>query len=188
MTGSKPDETTNAADTTLAAFSKRMVDIAERWFPDAYVYVLVAVVAVALAAVLHGGSPMAVSQAFGDGFWNLLPFAMQMILVAVGGYVVSMSSPAAAVLRGLARVPRIGRGAVVFVGVLSILLSLMNWGLSLIFSGMLVREIARRKDFRLDYRAAGAAGYLGLGCAVSCSAFRPRPPSYRRTQRPFRRA
>ncbi|MGD5502432.1 TIGR00366 family protein, partial [Xanthomonas citri pv. citri] len=60
-----------------------------------------------------------------------------------------------------------GRGAVVFVGVLSILLSLVNWGLSLIFSGLLVREIARRTDIKLDYRAAGAAGYLGLGCGFT---------------------
>ncbi len=43
----------------------------------------------------------------------------------------------------------------------------MNWGVSLIFSGLLVREIARRKDIRLDYRAAGAAGYLGLGCGFT---------------------
>ncbi|MGY4472797.1 short-chain fatty acids transporter [Bradyrhizobium sp. USDA 3364] len=55
----------------------------------------------------------------------------------------------------------------VFVGVLSIFLSLLNWGLSLIFSGLLVREIARRTDIRLDYRAAGAAGYLGLGCGFT---------------------
>jgi len=46
-------------------------------------------------------------------------------------------------------------------------LSLLNWGLSLIFSGLLVREIARRADIKLDYRAAGAAGYLGLGCGFT---------------------
>ncbi|MGY4311018.1 short-chain fatty acids transporter [Bradyrhizobium sp. JR3.5] len=30
-----------------------------------------------------------------------------------------------------------------------------------------MREIARRTDIRLDYRAAGAAGYLGLGCGFT---------------------
>ncbi|MGY3587658.1 hypothetical protein ACVIF9_006335 [Bradyrhizobium sp. USDA 4350] len=79
----------------------------------------------------------------------------------------AMSPPVAAVLARLASVPKTGRGAVVFVGMLSIFLSLLNWGLSLIFSGLLVREIARRTDIRLDYRAAGAAGYLGLGCGFT---------------------
>jgi len=148
-------------------FRSAWVKWAERWFPDAYVFVLLAVVIVALGAVLHGGSPLEVSRAFGDGFWNLIPFTMQIVLVAVTGYVVSMSSPAAAALRRLARVPRTGRGAIVFVGVLSILLSLVNWGLSLVSSALLVKEIARRTDIRLDYRAAGAAGYLGLGCGFT---------------------
>ena len=144
-----------------------MVGFAERWFPDAYVFVLIAVIVVAAGAIVHGGSPLAVSRAFGDGFWNLIPFTMQMALIAIGGYVVAMSPAVAAILRRLAGVPKTGRGAVVLVGVISILLSLLNWGLSLIFSGLLVREIARRKDIRLDYRAAGAAGYLGLGCGFT---------------------
>ncbi|MFT4118484.1 short-chain fatty acid transporter [Bradyrhizobium sp.] len=151
----------------LARFSQRLVIFSERWFPDAYVFVLIAVIAIAVGTIVHGGSPLAVSRAFGDGFWNLIPFTMQMALVAIGGYVVAMSPPIAAALRRLAAVPSTGRGAVVFVGVLSILLSLVNWGLSLIFSGLLVREIARRTDIKLDYRAAGAAGYLGLGCGFT---------------------
>lgn len=151
----------------LSAFAQHMVGFAERWFPDAYVFVLIAVIVVAAGAIVHGGSPLAVSRAFGDGFWNLIPFTMQMALVAIGGYVVAMSPAVAAILRRLAGVPKTARGAVVFVGVTSILLSLLNWGLSLIFSGLLVREIARRRDIKLDYRAAGAAGYLGLGCGFT---------------------
>jgi short-chain fatty acids transporter len=42
------------------------------------------------------------------------------------------------------------------------LTSLISWGLSLIFSGLYVRELSQRVK-GLDYRAAGAAAYLGLG-------------------------
>ncbi|MFG1350247.1 short-chain fatty acid transporter [Xanthobacter autotrophicus] len=150
-------------DGTLAVLADRLVRLAERWFPDAYVFVLLAVLAVAGATMLHGGAPLATSRAFGDGFWNLIPFTMQMALVAIGGYVVATSPPAGRALKWLAGLPASGRGAIVMVGLLSIALSLVNWGLSLIFSGLFVREIARRDDIRLDYRAAGAAGYLGLG-------------------------
>ncbi len=53
----------------LARLSQHMVAFAERWFPDAYVFVLIAVVVIALGTIVHGGSPLAVSRAFGDGFW-----------------------------------------------------------------------------------------------------------------------
>ena len=46
---------------------------------------------------------------------------------------------------------------------MSCLVSMLNWGLSLVFSGLLARAIARRPDLRADYRALGAAAYLGLG-------------------------
>jgi short-chain fatty acids transporter len=167
VSGDSLNENATTETNLLARFSQRLVVFSERWFPDAYVFVLIAVIAIAIGTIVHGGSPLAVSRAFGDGFWNLIPFTMQMALVAIGGYVVAMSPPIAAALRRLAAVPSTGRGAVVFVGVLSILLSLVNWGLSLIFSGLLVREIARRTDIKLDYRAAGAAGYLGLGCGFT---------------------
>ncbi|MET0186369.1 MAG: TIGR00366 family protein, partial [Achromobacter sp.] len=44
-----------------------------------------------------------------------------------------------------------------------IIASLFNWAISLIFSGLLVRALARRLDLKMDYRAAGAAAYLGMG-------------------------
>jgi short-chain fatty acids transporter len=43
---------------------------AERWFPDAFIFVAIAVVVVAAAALVNGASPLAVSQSFGNGFWS----------------------------------------------------------------------------------------------------------------------
>ena len=58
--------------------------------------------------------------------------------------------------------PRTPRGAVAFVAFFSMATALVSWGLSLIFSGVLVREIV--KNVRgIDYRAAGAAAYVGTG-------------------------
>jgi len=136
---------------------------AERWFPDAFVFVAIAVVVVALAALGNGASPLAVSRAFGEGFWSLITFTMQMAFVAIGGYVVATSAPAERLIRGLARTPTSGPGAVGLVAAVSILASLLNWGLSLIFGGLLVRALAERRELRMDYRAAAAAAYLGLG-------------------------
>ncbi|HZR37410.1 MAG TPA: TIGR00366 family protein [Nevskia sp.] len=136
---------------------------AERWFPDAWAFAALAVVAVALAAVARGAAPLAAAQAFGDGFWSLIPFTMQMCFIIIGGYVVAASPPVARAIEALARLPRSGRGAVCLVALLGMLVSLLHWGLSLVFSGLLVQALARREELRMDYRAAGAAAYLGLG-------------------------
>ncbi|MDI3470937.1 MAG: Short-chain fatty acids transporter [Pseudolabrys sp.] len=136
---------------------------AERWFPDAFIFVAIAVVVVALAAIVNGASPRAVSVAFGNGFWSLITFTMQMCFVAIGGYVVAMSHPAQGLIRGLAAMPKNGVSAVGLVAAVSILASLLNWGLSLIFGGLLVRALAERGELKMDYRAAAAAAYLGLG-------------------------
>src|SRR6476620_109717 len=136
---------------------------AERWFPDAFIFVAIAVVVVALAALVNGASPVAVSVAFGNGFWSLITFTMQMAFVAIGGYVVATSAPAQRLIGWLADLPKTGVGAVGLVAAVSILASLLNWGLSLIFGGLLVRALGERRELQMDYRAAAAAAYLGLG-------------------------
>jgi short-chain fatty acids transporter len=159
----RPPPIDHSGETALARLGLRFTNWAERWFPDAYVFVCLAVAVVAAAAMLNGAAPMAVAKAFGDGFWSLIIFTMQMAIVAIGGYVVASSPPAARLIDWMAALPRGGGAAVAFVAAVSMLSSLLSWGLSLIFSGLLVRSLARRTDLRMDYRAAGAAAYLGLG-------------------------
>jgi short-chain fatty acids transporter len=149
--------------TWLTRIALRCCDWSERWFPDAYVFAALGVIVVGLLAVLSGVSPAATTYAFGDGYWSLIPFTMQMCFIIIGGYVVASSPPVARIIEMLAQLPRTGRGAVAFVALVSTLVSLLHWGLSLIFGGLLVRALARREDLRMDYRAAGAAAYLGLG-------------------------
>jgi len=136
---------------------------AERWFPDAFIFVAIAVVIVALGAIANGASPLTVSEAFGNGFWSLITFTMQMAFIVIGGYVVATSAPAQRLIRSLAGLPKTGSGAVGLVAAAAMIASLLNWGFSLIVGGLLVRVLAERRELRMDYRAAGAAAYLGLG-------------------------
>ncbi|KMN14529.1 Short chain fatty acid transporter [Pseudomonas weihenstephanensis] len=143
-----------------ARFALRCSNWAERWFPDSWVFAAVAVITVALATMAMGAKPTDAAMAFGDGFWSLIPFTMQMAFVVIGGYVVASSPPAVKLIDKLAQVPRNGRQAVCWVALISMVASLLNWGLSLVFGGLLVRALARRTNLRMDYRAAA---YLGLG-------------------------
>ena len=153
----------NMEETRSARFAMRCASWAEKWFPDSWVFAVVGIFIVVLAAFAIGAPVQETSKAFGKGFWSLIPFTMQMAFVVIGGYVVASSKPASALIKALARVPKTGRGAVAWVAFVALSASLLNWGLSLVFGGLLVKELARRTDIKMDYRAAGAAVYLGLG-------------------------
>ncbi|HVJ48334.1 short-chain fatty acid transporter [Desulfitobacterium sp.] len=139
-----------------------LAEWSEKWFPDAYVFACFAVVIVTIAALAMGRSPMQIGVDFGANYWSLVPFTMQMAFVIISGYVVAMSAPVHRLIEKLAEVPKTAKGAVAFVAFFAMVASLLSWGFSLIFSGVLIKEVSKRvKD--VDYRAMGAAGYLGLG-------------------------
>ena len=147
----------------LERISLRCCAWSERWIPDAYVFAVLAVIIVAVAAMALGSPVTQTAKAFGDGFWSLIPFTMQMSFIIIGGYVVASSPPAARLIDKLAAFPRSGRGAVCWVAAISMMFSLLHWGLSMILGSLLVRALARREELSMDYRAAAAAAYLGLG-------------------------
>jgi short-chain fatty acids transporter len=157
-----PDRHQRPPPSALARAGMIIADGCERHFPDAFVFALGAVLVVFAAGLASGETPGRLITEFGNGFWVLIPFTMQMALVIIGGFVVASSPPVARVIVRLAAVPKTPRGAVAFVALLAMATSLLSWGLSLIFTGLLVREVTRRIP-RLDYRAVAAASYLGLG-------------------------
>ena len=146
----------------MARLGATLADWSEKWFPDAYVFAAIAVVVVCLAALAMHRTPTQISVDFGKSFWNLIPFTMQMAFVVIGGYIVAVSKPVRKVIGVLARIPKTPKSAVAFVALMAMLASLLSWGFSMIFAGILMREISKRVK-GIDYRAMGAAGYLGLG-------------------------
>jgi short-chain fatty acids transporter len=146
----------------LARAGRFLADASDRYFPDAFVFALAAVLVVFTIGLALGEKPGRLVLEFGGGFWGLVPFTMQMALVIVGGFVVASSPPATAAIRALGGVPRTARGSVAFVAFFAMAASMISWGLSLVFTGLLVREVTKRVK-GLDYRAVCAAAYLGLG-------------------------
>lgn len=146
----------------MARLGARLADWSEKWFPDAYVFAAIAVVVVCGAALAMGRTPTQVSVDFGKSFWNLIPFTMQMAFVVIGGYIVAVSGPVRRIINVLAAFPKDPKMAVAYVGFMAMVASLLSWGFSMIFAGILMREISKRVK-GVDYRAMGAAGYLGLG-------------------------
>jgi len=134
----------------------------EKWFPDAWVFALVGIVFVFCFGLLIGESPGKLAFEGGKSFWILIPFTMQMALIIIGGYVVATTPAVYWLIQKVAGITTKPRVAIAWIAFFSMTTSLISWGLSLIFSGLLVREMSR-KIKGMDYRAAGAAAYLGLG-------------------------
>jgi short-chain fatty acids transporter len=152
----------SVADGPLVRFGLTLSNWSERWFPDPLVFAFAGVILVFLFGLCIGQKPANLAYQGGKAFWTLVPFTMQMVMIIIGGYVVATAPIVNRFIAWVSTFTKNPRTAVAMVAFLSMATSLISWGLSLIFSGLLVREFSRRIK-GLDIRAAGAAGYLGLG-------------------------
>lgn len=147
----------------IARAALRLTAWTERWIPDAFIFALLATVLVFVAAVIWTPTPpLQVIDAWGNGFWDLITFTLQMALIIITGHVMATSAPMGRAIRAIASWPSTPRGAVALVAFFAMFTSWFNWGFSLIFSAVLAKELARRVE-GVDYRALAAGSMLGLG-------------------------
>ncbi|MFF1831443.1 TIGR00366 family protein [Paenarthrobacter sp. NPDC058040] len=169
--------------TRLQRLALRVTNWTERWFPDAYVIALIALVVVCLAALFIGTSPTTIVSAIGDGYWNLIPFTYQMSMIVITGFALATCRPIRRGIERLARIPKTGQGAVAFVVLVSVTSAWVNWGFGLVLSAFTVMALARRTELRMDFRAAAAGGLIGnastcmLGLSSSAALLHASPSS-----------
>jgi len=149
--------------TRFARAATRLTDWTQRWVPGTFTIAWFLTLIVLLLGVTAGrASFLTCVSAWGDGFWELLPFSMQMCLIMFTGSVVAVSPPVRRALAWLASRPRTPRQSILLVALSSMLLALIHWGISIVGSAVLVRELGRRRS-GADYRLLVAAAYLGMG-------------------------
>lgn len=69
-----------------------------------------------------------------------------MAIIVIIGYVAASSPPVKRLIDGLASVRKTGRDAIAYIAFVSMLYSLLNWALSLMFVGLSVRSLAQRSQ------------------------------------------
>ncbi len=145
----------------LAQAVRPLVRLVDRYLPDPYIFVLILTLLVMVAAVaIEGRSPMAVIGMWGDGFWDLLAFSMQMLLVLVTGFMLASTPPVKRVLVAIARSVKSPGAAIITVSLVSLCAHWINWGFGLIASALLAKEVARL--VHVDYRLLIASAYSGF--------------------------
>ena len=136
--------------------------IMERYLPDPYVFVAILTVIVFLLGIgLTDSGPLDMVVHWGDGFWGLLAFTMQMVIVLVAGYVLAISPVFKKLLSSLANLAKSPGSAILLVSVVSLIACWINWGFGLVIGALFAKEIAR-KVTTVDYRLLIASAYSGF--------------------------
>ncbi|MPZ89827.1 MAG: short-chain fatty acid transporter [Nitriliruptorales bacterium] len=139
--------------------------VSARYMPDPMLFALMlSVLVFFLGVVLTDSGPLDMIIHWYEGFWSLLEFAMQMVLILLTGFALATAPGLRDGIRWLARVPNTGRSAVFITALVSTLFTWFHWGLGLIvaaiFALTLAREAAKR-GVKVHYPLLGAAAYSG---------------------------
>jgi short subunit fatty acids transporter len=108
-TGGIPDEQKEEEVRTTEFGGDALTRWTERWIPDAFVIVIILSFVAYIFALIWGFKPEVElgSRAYksvlawGQGFWSLLEFAMQMCLIMMTGYILACSPPVRRLMDGL---------------------------------------------------------------------------------------
>ncbi len=137
------------------------IKLVERYLPDPYIFVLLLTLVTFIAAVLvEQQSVVTVIEMWGQGFWGLLTFSMQMLLVLVTGFMLASTPLMRALLARLANLANTPGKAIVLVTLVSLVASWINWGFGLVVGALFAKALAR--NVAVDYRLLVASAYSGF--------------------------
>ncbi len=143
----------------LVSFFNRIM---QRYLPDPFLFVIILTFVVfGLGLIFTDSGPYQMVQHWGGGFWGLLTFSMQMVLVLVTGHVLASSNVFKKGLGALASLAKSPGQAIIIVTVVSMIASLINWGFGLVIGALFAKELAKKVK-NVDYRLLIASAYSGF--------------------------
>jgi len=143
----------------LANFFTRLVN---RYMPDPLVIaILLTVLTMLLAVLVQGTSPLNAVRYWGDGFWDLLAFSMQMTVILLAGYILAKTPLVDGALNRLAVRVKTPFMAIVVATLVGGIGSWLNWGFGLVIGGIVAQKLALNVK-GLHYPLVIAAAYSGF--------------------------
>ncbi len=138
------------------------VNLVQRYLPDPFLFCIILTLLVFVGGIaMTGQAPLAMVVHWNNGFWNLLAFSMQMVLVLVTGHTLAQAPIMQKALRALARPANTPAKAIICVNFFSSVACLLNWGFGLVAGALYARQLAR--DVKgVDYRLLIASAYAGF--------------------------
>ncbi len=143
-------------------FTNGCVKLVQKYLPDPFIFAAILTILVFVFGVFSTNqTPMAMVKHWGNGFWSLLAFSMQMALVLVLGHALANAPSFNKILKKMARIPKNAFQAIILVTVISIIACWINWGFGLVIGAIFAKEIAKVVK-KVDYRLLIASAYSGF--------------------------
>ncbi len=155
----------------LRSAGKFLAERLRQIIPDAFVFAILLTLVAGLSAwALTESSALEVLDAWFRGFWVLLEFGMQIVLILATGYAIALSAPVSRIIDASSR--RITNPFQVYLAVMICggLLSLVSWSWVIIVA-VFAREVAKRVD-GIDYSYLTACVFISSWtwvCGLSSS-------------------
>ncbi|WP_246202603.1 short-chain fatty acid transporter [Virgibacillus doumboii] len=143
----------------MTSFFTSMVN---KYLPDPFVIAIgLTLVTVVLAMTMQGAGFIETTMYWGDGFWDLLAFTMQMTIILLTGYVLAKTPLVnKAIDKSIAGIKRPST-AIIAATLFGGIGSLLNWGFGLIIGGIVAQKLAIQVR-GVHYPLIIAAGYSGF--------------------------
>lgn len=146
----------------IRSLSRFFVTLVQKYLPDPFLFaVVLTLIVFIMGIVIAGNTPMQMVLHWGNGFWNLLAFSMQMALVLVTGHTLANSPFFKRVLTAIAKIPKNPWQAVLINTFVALIAAWINWGFGLVIGALLARYMAKEVK-GLDYGLIIASGYIGF--------------------------
>ena len=136
--------------------------IAERYLPDAFVFLFFLTIITLGLGMAHGSGPREVLDFWGAGFFTILEFTMQSTLMLVLGFALANTAPVHKGLRWFASLPRNEVQVIVLTTVVMMACSWISWGFGLIAGGIVAREMGTVHRGKIHYPLVVASAYAGF--------------------------
>ncbi|MCF2857521.1 TIGR00366 family protein [Pseudoalteromonas sp. SMS1] len=145
----------------LNKLTRPLSRLVEHYLPDPFVFVtLLTLLVMAMAVLFTPSTPIETVQIWGQGLWDLLTFAMQMLLVLIAGFMLANTRLCGKLLNRLAACAKTPAHAIFLVTIISMLASWLNWGFGLVVGALFAKALAR--NISVDYRVLVASAYSGF--------------------------
>lgn len=145
-------------------FTNGCVKVMSKYLPDAFIFAIVLTIITFVGGItLTGQSPfqMILHWAGPKGFFGLLAFTMQMVLVLVLGSAMAQAPVFKKLLQRIAKSAKTPVKGIMITAFVSVVACWINWGFGLVIGALLAKEIAREVK-GIDYRLLIASAYSGF--------------------------
>ncbi len=136
--------------------------LVQKYLPDPLIFAIILTILIfVVSASITPHQPLDLIAMWGSGFWNLLGFTMQMVLVVVTGHALASTNLVKRILNSLASIPTTPVQGVMLVTLVGSISCIINWGFGLIIGAMFAREVARKIP-NSDYSLLIACAYIAF--------------------------